>query len=73
MKFRIYPLRAALAVIAATSLLSGCTLGPDFMRPKPPAVDQFTAQPMPAKTAAADMPGGAAQEFVKSMDIPGQW
>jgi len=64
---------AVLIAVSATGLLAGCTLGPDFLRPKPPAVDGYTAQPMPAKTAAADAPGGAAQEFVKAMDIPGQW
>jgi len=67
-------IRAALLASAALSaVLAGCTLGPDFARPKPPAVDSITGQPLPAKTQAADAPGGGAQEFVKAMDIPGQW
>ncbi len=66
-------LAASLAATIVLGLLGGCTLGPDFVRPKPPAVDGYTAQPMPAKTAAADVPGGGAQEFIKGMDIPGQW
>ncbi len=65
---------AGLVTLAlAAGLLTGCTLGPNFSRPKPPAADGYSAQPMPAKTAASDVAGGAAQEFVKAMDIPGQW
>ena len=64
---------SVIAVISAASLVASCTLGPNFLKPKPPAVESITAQPLPAKTAAADVPGGNAQEFVKAMDIPGQW
>lgn len=64
--------KAAIAMVA-TGLLAGCVLGPDFSRPKPPAADAYAPTPLPAKTEAANVQGGAAQEFVRAMDIPGQW
>jgi len=53
--------------------LSGCTVGPDFLRPAPPDVEGYTAEPLPAQTASADVGGGAAQKFITGQDIPGQW
>lgn len=61
---------------AATALcitLSGCTVGPDFLRPKPPQTDTYLPEPSPAQFVAADIPGGEAQEIVRNLDIPGQW
>ena len=63
---------AAIATVIVT-LLAGCTMGPNFLRPKPPAADSITAQPLPPKTESAQVAGGGAQEFVRAMDIPGQW
>jgi NodT family efflux transporter outer membrane factor (OMF) lipoprotein len=60
-------------VLGAALLVAGCAVGPDFLRPKPPAVEGYTPEPLPTQTAAADVAGGAAQRFVKAMDIPGQW
>jgi NodT family efflux transporter outer membrane factor (OMF) lipoprotein len=48
-------------------------MGPDFHRPAPPGVESYTATPLPAKTASADVVGGEAQAFLQDMDIPGQW
>ncbi len=63
----------ALALIAAAGLLAGCTVGPDFLRPAPPATQGYTREPLPAQTASADVQGGEAQRFVDDLDIPGQW
>ncbi|HEY1721849.1 MAG TPA: efflux transporter outer membrane subunit [Magnetospirillaceae bacterium] len=63
---------AAIATVTL-SLLAGCTLGPDFKKPAAPQADGYTAQPLPAKTDSAKVAGGNAQEFVRAMDIPGQW
>ena len=60
-------------VLAAMLLLAGCAVGPDFHRPAPPAVDGYTPEPLPLATAAADIPGGAAQRFVSDRDVPGEW
>lgn len=65
--------RARPAVLVLAAALGACTVGPDFRRPAPPAVDGYTAQPLPAATAAADVPGGVSQRFVAGGDIPAQW
>ena len=58
---------------AAATLIAGCTVGPDFQRPAGPPVDGYTAEPLPAQTAAAEVAAGEAQRFVRELDIPGQW
>ena len=54
-------------------VLWGCAVGPDFLRPDPPATERYTADPLPARTAAAPVTGGAAQHFIVDRDIPGDW
>lgn len=65
--------RALYLLVVLTALItSGCTLGPDFMRPDPPKTDAYLPD---TKTAfiAAEIPGGEAQTLVQGFDIPGQW
>ncbi|HTT82204.1 MAG TPA: efflux transporter outer membrane subunit [Rhizomicrobium sp.] len=52
------------------SFVTSCAVGPDFTRPAPPAVHQFTAAPLPAATAAN---GGETQRFMEGGDISAQW
>src|SRR4029077_4310288 len=54
-------------------LLGGCTVGPDFHAPDPPAVAAFTKDPLPDETETASVAGGQAQRFVQGRDIPGEW
>jgi len=61
------------ALVAASSVLAACAVGPDFRRPEPPADAGYAAEPLPAKTASAPVAGGAEQRFVYGRDIPGQW
>src|SRR5262245_13246855 len=64
----------SLTLISAASVgLAGCTLGPDFMQPPPPAVMGYTAAPLPPETASADTIAGDAQRFLQDADVPGQW
>ena len=63
----------AAAIWAATALIAGCAVGPDFAVPAPPDVDRYTHEPQPAHTAATDDALGAAQHFAPSRDIPGEW
>ena len=52
---------------------SACTVGPDFHRPKAPAIESYTKE-SPSETASSPgVPGGATQRVVKDMDLPGQW
>jgi NodT family efflux transporter outer membrane factor (OMF) lipoprotein len=61
-----------LAAIALVAALAGCTVGPEFRRPDPPASSGYL--PVPAqKTVAAQGPGGDAQHFDPAMSIPEQW
>ena len=60
-------------IAACCVALSGCTVGPDFLRPKPPQTETYLPESPPAEFVAADIPGGEAQAIVRSLDIPGQW
>lgn len=51
-------------------LVPGCAVGPDFVRPQPPAATQYTQGEEPAKTVAAD---GRAQHFEYGAQIAEDW
>src|SRR5215510_13327829 len=59
------------AWIAAALLLptSGCVVGPDFVRPEPPAPPSYTAEPIPTELSA----GGAAQHLGLQREISSEW
>ena len=59
--------------LALAAFVAGCAVGPDFHKPAAPAVQGYSPEPMAPHTAAADISGGAAQNFVNGLDIPGQW
>ena len=54
-------------------LLSACAVGPDYQRPAAPVAHDYAPTATPQTTAVAPGPGGNAQQFVRDMDIPGQW
>ena len=67
------PAIAALRTLGLASLLAtlgACTVGPDFVRPAPPAVQRYTAAAMPA-TMGADT--GAAQSLRVGAALSAQW
>jgi NodT family efflux transporter outer membrane factor (OMF) lipoprotein len=59
-----------LCPIALALFMTGCAVGPDFVRPKPPAVTQYTHEQAPEQTAAA---GGQAQHFQFGATIAEDW
>lgn len=63
----------SILVASVLAALSGCAVGPDFVRPERPAVDRFTVSALPAQTASADTPGGAAQRLIAGRDLPREW
>jgi NodT family efflux transporter outer membrane factor (OMF) lipoprotein len=65
--------RSGVALCAAIVLVSGCAVGPDFIRPAPPEIDRYTPDALPTQTASAPGPGGAAQRLIAGRDIPGEW
>ncbi|MFI4889286.1 MAG: efflux transporter outer membrane subunit [Steroidobacterales bacterium] len=58
--------------LVTAAALCAC-VGPSFHRPAPPKAERFTAQKLPAATASADTPGGAAQQFLTGQDVPRNW
>ena len=61
---------AVAAVIGG--VLGGCTVGPNFKTPVPPATSGYSKEPLPSQIGA-DASHAEAQRFVMGMDIPGQW
>ena len=55
------------------ALLAGCTVGPHYHAPAPPTIGTYDTQPQPPSTVSAPGPGGAAQQFKTSSEIPAQW
>ncbi len=56
--------------------VAACAVGPDFKAPQLPAAARgtdYTASPLPAKTAQAPVAGGTAQEWAVGSDIPARW
>jgi NodT family efflux transporter outer membrane factor (OMF) lipoprotein len=52
---------------------AGCAVGPDFKRPAPPDVAEYSAHPSSDTVAAANVAGGEAQRFAKGQDISADW
>jgi NodT family efflux transporter outer membrane factor (OMF) lipoprotein len=59
--------------VAATAIVSGCAVGPDFKTPLTPDVSGYTPKPLPAETLSAGDSAGGPQRFVIGRDLPGDW
>ena len=64
-----------LTVLACLAALTACAVGPNYHRPAPPKAADYGSAPAQGTTAAAPGAGagGAAQQLVGNLDIPGQW
>src|SRR5262249_31291735 len=60
---------AALLSLAA----AGCAVGPNFKKPDPPAVSDYTPKPLEATDAAPNVAGGESQRFASGADISADW
>ena len=72
----VAPVLTTLGLSLALALAGCAAVGPDFKPPDLPAAAQgadYTATPLPARTAQAPVEGGAAQQWVAGADIPAQW
>lgn len=54
-------------------LLTSCAVGPDFKVPPALDVSGYTPETLKRATASAATPGGEAQHFANTRDLPGQW
>jgi NodT family efflux transporter outer membrane factor (OMF) lipoprotein len=61
------------AAMAAAALAGGCAVGPNFHPPHPPDGAGYTTTPLPDATAAANVAGGDAQQFLSGQDLPYAW
>jgi NodT family efflux transporter outer membrane factor (OMF) lipoprotein len=64
-------LRTTLVVVAA-GVIAGCAVGPDYHRPKPPEVRNYTSRPL-SKTAKTPGHGGKVQRFRVGGEIAADW
>jgi NodT family efflux transporter outer membrane factor (OMF) lipoprotein len=67
------PITKKIVVTTLAFLATACAVGPDFQRPAPPTIQEYTSKPLPAAISSADTTQGQSQQFVAGMDIPGQW
>ena len=65
--------RPASQALALACLLAGCAVGPDYKTPPTPLGGGYAHDALATSTHAAPVSGGAAQNFVSGLDIPGQW
>jgi NodT family efflux transporter outer membrane factor (OMF) lipoprotein len=66
---RLLPFIAALGLL----LIAGCAVGPNFKRPAPPDVSDYTAPPLSTTVASTNVSAGEAQRFAKGTDISADW
>jgi len=57
----------------ASVLVTACAVGPNFERPKPPEVSEYTTAPLSTTAASANVAGGEAQHFANGADITADW
>jgi len=67
---KIFFLGISLIVIVT---LTGCAVGPDFVKPDAAAPDRYTETPLPPQTVTADSKTGDAQQFTFARDLQGEW
>lgn len=58
--------------VVGSALLAGCTVGPDFKRPEPPAAQRYTAEPLSSEVGAIDGEP-IAQQLVLGQSPSPQW
>ena len=59
--------------VGVLTFFAACAVGPNFKKPAPPDVAEYTSHP-PATTAATpDVVGGPAQHFAAGADISADW
>ncbi|MFT0173877.1 efflux transporter outer membrane subunit [Paraburkholderia mimosarum] len=60
-------------VLSLLGPLAGCTVGPEYHTPAPPATQNYTSTPLPDRTASSQGAAGLEQRFAAGGDLPAQW
>jgi NodT family efflux transporter outer membrane factor (OMF) lipoprotein len=68
-KSHVPPIIVGLIVL----LIAGCAVGPNFKRPAPPDVSNYTAQPLATTATTPNVSGGQPQRFDVGADISAEW
>jgi len=71
--FQPPPKLQSVVIMLWVSGLTGCSAGPDFKSPTPPAVQNYTAEKLPARTASAPGTLGGEQRFATQLPIGVAW
>jgi NodT family efflux transporter outer membrane factor (OMF) lipoprotein len=53
--------------------IAGCTVGPNYVRPEPPAASSYTSTPLRASAPTPNVGGGESQRFNDGEEIPARW
>lgn len=61
-----------LSLLVLCTMVVACAVGPDFKRPPPPPVANYTLKPLPSETTTTAIHGGEAQHF-EACDLPVHW
>ena len=61
------------AAFMALSLANACAVGPNFKKPAPPTVQDYTPQPLATTANTPAAAGGAAQHFSLGAELSGEW
>jgi len=59
--------------VALLAVVAACAVGPNFHRPAPPKAADYGTAPSQGTTASAPGTAGEPQQFVRDLDIPGEW
>lgn len=65
--------RRNLLIVLIMTALTGCTVGPDFVTPQAPQVDQYTHANMPTTTSSSKVALGEPQNIKTGLNISTQW
>jgi NodT family efflux transporter outer membrane factor (OMF) lipoprotein len=68
-KSHLPPVTASLVVL----FIAGCAVGPNFKRPAPPDVNDYTAHPLAPTAATPNVSGGQPQRFAVGADLSADW
>jgi NodT family efflux transporter outer membrane factor (OMF) lipoprotein len=64
---------SAIVTLGCALFVAGCTVGPNYVRPQPPAVPSYTPTALTASVATPNVAGGESQRFSAGEEIPARW